>query len=247
MFSYSFILVLLVQFACAGHVIRTGRSMLWLLPIMFVPLLGCLGYFVFAVLPDSAGAIPARRLADDVMNVADPGRAYREKKRQVEIVGSAQAKRELADECIKRGRFQDAIDLLQGAMAGGVGDQDPALAHALARAKLLAGDGAGAQALFEQLKKLDPVAFDTDAEVDYARALAAQGLTDMALKQYTSIVPRFSGEEARCRYALLLKQLGREDEAQAQFRQIVDSVRSGSSHYRSSQREWARIARQNLK
>lgn len=245
--SYGFILVLLIQFGCAAHVYRSGRSWLWILAIMFVPLLGCLAYFVFAVLPDTAGALPARRIADDVMNAADPGRTYREKKRQVEQVGSAQAKQELAEECVKRGRFQDAIDLYQSAMGTGVvGSEDPALVHGLARAKLLAGDGNGALVLFDQLKKLDPVAFDTDAEVDYARALSAEGRTSEALKQYESIVARYPGEEARCRYGLLLKQLGRTDEAKAQFRQILDNVRSGPPHYRRRQREWVSVARQNL-
>ncbi len=244
---FSYIIVLLIQFACAAHVYRTGRSLLWLLPIMFVPLLGCIAYGVFAVLPDAVGGLPTRRFADDVMNAADPGRTYREKKRQVEQVGSAQAKQELAEECVKRGLFKDAVDLYQSAMGSGlVGNEDPALVHGLARAKLLAGDGSGAQALFEQLKKLDPVAFDTDAEVDYARALAAQGKTAEALKQYEAIVPRFPGEEARCRYALLLKQLGRDEEARTQFRQVIEAVKGGPPHYRRRQREWVSIARKNV-
>jgi hypothetical protein len=246
MFSTGFILLLLVQLGCAAHALRSGRSPLWLLAIMFVPLFGCIAYFAFAVLPDTARAIPARRFADNVINAADPGRAYREKKRQVEQVGSAQAKRELAEECLKRGYFKDALELYEGAMVGEVGSQDPALVHGLARARLLAGDGVGAQAAFEQLKKLDPVTFDTDAEVDYARAFEQQGRDEEALRQYQSIVPRYSGEEARCRYAMLLKRVGRTEEANTQFREIIKSVRSGPSSYRSRQREWAKIARQNL-
>jgi len=239
------ILVLLIQFAFAAHVIRSGRSYIWILPIMFLPLIGCIAYLIFAIVPDMARSDTARRFADDMANTVDPGRGYREKKRQVEMVGSAQAKRELADECIKRGYFHDAVDLYQGALGGGF-ENDPALLHGLARAKLLAGDGAGAQAAYEKLKAADPVAFSADAELDYARALALQGKNDEALAQYERVVPKYPGEEARCRYALLLEKLDQHERAQRVFREIVESVRGAPSYYRNRQREWVKIARQNL-
>ena len=94
-----------MQFAFGAHVIRTGRSLLWLLPIIFLPVLGCIAYGVFALMPEAMGSAGARRFADDVVNTVDPGRAYREKKREVEQVGSVDSKRALAEECIKRGLF----------------------------------------------------------------------------------------------------------------------------------------------
>ncbi|MBV9061413.1 MAG: PLDc N-terminal domain-containing protein [Alphaproteobacteria bacterium] len=239
------IVVLLIQFAFAAHVIRSGRSYIWILPIMFLPLIGCIAYLIFAVVPDMARSDTARRFADDVVNTVDPGRGYREKKRQVELVGSGQAKRELADECIKRGYFQDAIDLYQSAMQGGF-ENDPAFLHGLARARLLAGDGAGAQAAYERLKAADPVAFNADAELDYARALALQGRNEEALQQYEKVLPKYPGEEARCRYGLFLQKIGQTERAQRVFREIVESMRGAPSYYRSRQREWVKIARQNL-
>lgn len=244
-FYGSGLIVLLIQIACAWHVYRTGRPMLWILPIIFVPLLGCGFYVLFEILPEYVNGATARRFADNVTSVADPGRAYREKKRQVALVGSAQAKRELADECIKRGRFQDAIELYESAMAAGFAD-DPAFLHGLARAKLLAGEGAAAQALFEKLKEADPAAFYADAELDYARSMELQGKDAEALAQYEKVVPTYPGEEARCRYGLLLKKLGQNDRAKAVFREIVESVRGAPAFYRRSQREWASIARSNL-
>ena len=246
LFGYSFIVTFLVQLVFAAHVIRSGRSYFWILPIVLLPwMLGCIAYLIFAILPDMARSNTARRLADDVVNTVDPGRGYREKKRQVELVGSAQSKRELAQECIKRGYLQDAIDLYQSALSGGF-ENDPALLHGLARAKLLAGDGAGAQAAYEKLKLADPVAFSAEAELDYARALALQGKDEEALAQYERVVPRYPGEEARCRYAIFLQKIGQKERAQRVFQEIVDSVRGAPSYYRSRQREWVKIARQNL-
>jgi len=245
-FSLGGLLILLLQFAFAAHVIRTGRSLLWLLPIILLPVLGCIAYAIFALVPDMMGSAGARRFADDVVNMADPGRAYREKKRDVEMVGSVQSKKALAEECIKRGRFQDAVDLYESAMAGPIGAEDTSILNGMARAKMLAGDGAGAQAAFEKLKAADPAAFSADAELDYARALALQGKNDEALRQFEAVLPRFPGEEARCRYALLLQKLGQSDRARSVFREIVASVKGAPSYYRRRQSEWVRIARQNL-
>jgi hypothetical protein len=244
-FGYGFA-DLLISLAFAYHCIRTGRPWWWLLVIGFFGPLGWAAYVIFAILPDLFGSRSARRFADNVASMADPGRSYREKLREVERVGSADAKRALAEECIKRGLFQDAVELYQSAMAGPIGEGDPTLLKGLARAKLLAGDGTGAVAAFEKLKQLDPAAWDADTELDYARALQLVGKTDAALRQYECVVPRYPGEEARCRFALFLKQLGQKDRADALFREIIDSVRHSPGYYRSRQSEWYRIAKEQL-
>jgi hypothetical protein len=238
---------LIIDLALAYHVIRTGRSFLWILGLGFLPLISWIAYAVFALLPDMWSSVPARRFADNVVNVADPGRGYREKQREVARVGSADAKRALAEECIKMGRFADAVELYESAMAGPLGANDPTLLKGLARAKMLSGDGAAAETLFLKLKDVDPNAFDADAELDYARALALEGKNVQAVRRYENVVPRYPGEEARCRFALLLQQLGRQDRAQQYFREILESVKGAPGYYRRRQSEWTRIARQNLK
>jgi hypothetical protein len=253
--------IFIINLALVYHVFRTGRSPMWLAALGLLSLSGFAvgglailanfalwaAYVFFAILPDMWTSAPARRFADNVVNAADPGRGYREKQRQVVMVGSADAKRALAEECIKMGRFADAVELYQSAMAGPLGESDPTLLKGLARAKMLSGDGAAAEALFLQLKQVDPNASDADAELDYARALALQGKNDAAIKQFESVVPRYPGEEARCRFALLLQQLGQEQRAQQLFREVLDSVKGAPSYYRRRQAEWIKIAKQNLK
>jgi len=245
LFGYGFG-YLLISLAFAYHCIRTGRPWWWIFIIGMLGPIGWAAYVLLAVLPDMAGSSSARRFADNVASMADPGRSYREKLREVERVGSADAKRALAEECIKRGLFQDAVELYQGAMQGPIGESDPVLLKGMARAKLLAGDGQGAVEAFERLKNLDRAAFDADTELDYARALALVGRTDEALRQFEAVVPRYPGEEARCRYAILLQQLGHSERAQALFREIIDSVKHAPGYYRSRQSEWYRIAKQQL-
>jgi hypothetical protein len=132
-------------------------------------------------------------------------------------------------------------------MAGPLGDGDPTLLKGMARAKLLAGDPQASEAWFLKLKALDPKGFDTDSELDYARALEEQGKTEQAVAQYEKVAPRYSGEEARVRFGLLLQKLGQQERAQALFREAIESVRDAPGYYRSRQTEWVRIAKQNLK
>lgn len=261
MFNPITIGMFIINLAMVYHVFRTGRSPMWLAALGLLSISGFamgsiallgnfvlwIAYVIFALLPDMLRSQGARRLADNVVNAADPGRGYREKQRQVANVGSADAKRALAEECIRMGRFGDAVEMYESAMAGPLGAQDPTLLKGLARAKMLSGDGAAAEQLFLQLKQIDPAAADADAELDYARALAIEGKNDAAMRQYENVVPRYPGEEARCRYALLLEQLGQNDRAQALFREIIESVKGAPGYYRRRQAEWVRIARQHIK
>lgn len=245
---------LLISLAIAYHSIRNGKSPMWLVGLAVASFLSIfatfavwIAYLAFAVIPDMLRSAPARRLADNVANAADPGRNYREKLRNAELVGSVDSKRALAEECIRMGRFADAIELYENAMQGPLGASDPALNKGLARARMLSGDGAAAEALFVKLKESDPAAYDADAELDHARALELQGKNDAAVAQYEKVAARYPGEEARTRFALLLEKLGQEARAQALFREIIESVKGAPSYYRSRQKEWVSIAKAHVK
>jgi hypothetical protein len=253
-FSTINIAILLIDLALAWHVIRSGRTPLWIMGMglaSFINILALvalwLAYLAMAVVPDFLNSHGMRRFRGSVAQAADPGRGYREKKRQVEMVGSVDAKRALAEESVKRGFFAEAIELYQSAMQGPLGENDPTLLKGLGRARMLAGEGAEAESLFLKLKQVDPAAFDADAELDYARALALQGKNDEAVAQFERVVSRYPGEEARARFGLLLESMGQQARAQALFQEIIKSVKGAPSYYRSRQREWLSIAKSHVK
>jgi hypothetical protein len=254
-FSPINIAIFLVDVALAVHCIRSSRSPLWILALSAASFLGgflvmvgvWIAYLALAVIPDFLNSHGTRRFFDKVAKTADPGRDYREKKRQAELTGSLDSKRALAEESIKRGNTAEAISLYESAMQGPIGESDPALLKGLARARMLAGEGAASEDLYLKLKALDPAAIDADTELDHARALGLQGKNEAAARQYEQIATRYPGEEARLRYGLLLEEMGQEAHAQALFREILDSVKSAPSYYRSRQSEWVRLARQHLK
>jgi len=253
-FSTINIAILLIDLALAWHVIRSGRTPLWIMGMglaSFINILALvalwLAYVAMAVIPDFLNSHGMRRFRGSVAQAADPGRGYREKKRQVELVGSVDAKRALAEESVKRGFFAEAIELYESAMQGPLGEADATLLKGLARAKMLSGDGAQAESLFLKLRQVDAAAFDADAELDYARALALQNKNDEAVAQFEKVVSRYPGEEARARFGLLLESIGQQARAQALFQEIIKSVKGAPSYYRSRQREWLSIAKSHLK
>jgi hypothetical protein len=116
MLSYGFIL--LIQIACLIHAGRTGRPYFWFMIILFVPGLGILAYLAVEVIPGLLRGRAAARLSQTVSAGLDPTRQYRDFARAVETVPSIANLRALADECVRLGRHDEAIDLYKSALTG---------------------------------------------------------------------------------------------------------------------------------
>jgi hypothetical protein len=84
------------------------------------------------------------------------------------------------------------------------------------------------------------------ADLLRARCIEAEGKREDALAAYKTLMAEFPGEEARCRYALLLRDLGRFDEARDTFRDVARSIAKGSRDYLRSEGEWLALARRHL-
>jgi hypothetical protein len=235
-----------LMIGCLIHAVIKQRYFPWLFIIMFLPGIGSLIYLAVEVVPGMVGGRTSSKLASGLRNAADPNRGYRQAQRAVEMVGSVDAKRALAEEHMARGRYADAVAIYEGALVGQF-SEDPALLQGLARARFMAGDGQGAQTAFDTLRQVDPVLMAADENLLYARALELQGKDAEALAAYKKVAPVFPGQEARARYGMLLQKMGRKEESRAQFTEIVKSLDGAPRHYRNAQREWGNIARAGLR
>jgi len=237
------LLTITLQIICGIHAARHGRAWPWLFVILSFPLIGCAIYTLMVVAPELQQA--GTKAAGRVQNVIDPDRDFRTKLRQAELVGSADAKRQLAEECIKRGSYGEAVALFETA-AMGIHADDPALLYGLARAKFLNSDPAGTQKALDDLRAANPDWSSADAHLLYARALEEQGKTEEALHDYEALIGYFPGEEARCRMALLLQKQGRVEDARQLFETVVRFVDGAPKHCRRAQNDWIQVARRNL-
>ena len=231
---------------CVIHAVKTGRMFPWIYVIVFLPMVGCLAYLAVEVAPDLLRGSGSRRFASGVRAATDPNRGFRQAQRAAEMVGSVDSKRALAEQYMRRGQYGEAIALYEGLLVGQF-SEDPALLQGLARARFFAGDGQGAQDALDKLQKTDPSFISADEQLLYARALELQGKDGAALSAYKKVVPIFAGEEARCRYAMLLNKTGAVEQARSYFEEILKSLDGAPRHYRRAQKAWGSIARSALR
>ena len=241
-----FLLPIAFEVLCIVHAVRNGHLMPWLFIIFFLPLIGSIAYVLVVILPEMSRSRAAANLGVNVRNIADPNRTIRQAHRAVEMVGSVDAKRTLAEEYMARGAYGDAVAVYAEAAQGQFKD-DAALLLGLARAHFLNGEPAETQAALDALQVADPSFVSGDAHLLYARALEEQGKESDALAEYRRLVPYYTGEEARARLAMLLDRTGAQGEARDVYRQIVKQLDGAPSRYQKAQKEWGDIARKALR
>jgi hypothetical protein len=232
-----------LQIACVIHVVKTGRNQIWIWVLVLLSFAGVLAYLIAEILPDLMRGRGARRLASGTARRLDPGRGIRRRVADLDMVETADNKRLLAEEYLALGRVEDAIGLYESALTGPHAD-DPTLLLGLAAALHLRNDHQGALGALDRLRVADPSFQSAEGHLIYAASLDGLGRTAEALDEYQALAAYFPGEEARCRYALLLQKTGQGEAARPLFQEILSRARHGTRRYRHEQREWIEIARQ---
>ena len=119
---------------CVYHAIKNGNVWPWIYVLVLLPGLGVLIYFLIEILPGLSRSRTAQRMKRSAAYAIDPNKDYRVAMREVEMVGSADAKRAFAEQLIQRGQYADAIEMYQNALQGQFAT-DTALLLGLARAQ----------------------------------------------------------------------------------------------------------------
>ncbi len=239
------ILTLGLDVICAMHVMKTGRPYQWMFLIFMVPVAGALAYATVEMLPDLRHSRTASKAIKGIGTVIDPNRDLREAFRDLDRLETVESKLNLAKECLSREHFEEARQLLESCLTG-VHADDPAMMQYLAQARFGLTDYGGTCEVLDRLRAAHPDLRSPECHLLYARSIEAEGNADQALIEYQALVDYYSGEEARCRYALLLQKLGQVDEARAQFSEVKRAVERASKVYSRAQRDWYQVAQQNL-
>jgi hypothetical protein len=239
------VLILIAQITCAVHVARSGRPYYWIYIIIGVPVVGIAAYFFAEIMPELMQTRTARQAASGVARAINPGKGMREALRRVEITPTGENKARLAEEYLLAGQPTEAAALYRDALVG-VHATDPGMMLGLARSLFAQGDTVEAQAVLEKLREANPDYNAPDGHLLYARSLEDQGKIDAALEEYSALAVYYPGQEARCRYAMLLLRSGRADEARRMFGEICQLIEYGPRHQRRAQREWYDIAKRSV-
>jgi hypothetical protein len=224
--------------------VRSGKPA-WLIIILFFPLVGSLVYLFLEFLPEMrargtvAGA--ARRVRDRI----NPAAEIQRLEDQVAISNSLVNRLALARGYLRVGRGDEAIALYRSS-ATGLYEDDPTVLSELAAALAHVGRTDEARVTFERLRKTAPTLSNEQLLLS-AVIYETMGDLEGAAREYQAILQRpVIGEEARCRYALVLRQIGRAAEAHALFEEIVRHARLSPGHYRKAHKRWIDIAKREL-
>jgi hypothetical protein len=163
----------------------------------------------------------------------------------LELSPTVQNKTALAQEYLAAGQSQDAVALYRDVLSG-IHATDPALMLGLARALFALGDTAEVLVILDRLREANPDHSSPEGHLLYARSLEMEGRTAEALYEYAALTAYYPGQEARCRYALLLQMTGRVAEARNLFEEIRKAIDYGPRYQYRAQREWYELAKRRL-
>lgn len=238
------LLHLLIAVGFIVHANKTGRPQYWMFILLFVPFAGSIAYILFELLPELANSRRSRKVVSDLRTVVDPDREYRQLGERAMLTGTFDAKCKFAEECERKGMWQEAIDLYREA-AQGLYAEDPEVLRRLARAELGSGDARGAMATLDRIRAANPEYENQDAHLIYARALEKVGRLSDALTEYEALSGYFVGMEARTRHALLVQKLGEPIEARKLLGEVVRASKAPGVVLSPDDREWVKVAQRN--
>ena len=233
----------LIDLACIVHAAKTGRFAPWAYVIMFVPGLGALAYLFVEVLPGQHFVPQARVVIGSQIN---PNRRYRELRSELEIAETLGNRLSLAQECLRLGRFDEALLLYEEILKSPMGDE-PLYVLGRARAEFGLGQPQVALDTLDELKRRWPDYHSQDGHLLYARALEACDRADEALAEYTHLARYFAGQEVQVRRLLLLDRLGQSHQAEAIADEIMRYYKRAPRNARHQQAEWFAAAKHYLK
>jgi hypothetical protein len=243
-FSLLGILGLVLYAGCIFHAIKTGRINYWLLILIFLPGLGAIAYLLLEVLPEMRNSRAARRALSGIGEALDPNRALRQTAESLEMADTADNKRHLAEERMKRGQWAEAEALYRSALVGPLAS-DPALLIGLSKALSGRGDHQGALAALEQLYAAEPEYESREARLVHARALEAVGRTREAADAWRALIGNTLGPEAQVRYGLMLRKLGDLAPAREAFAEAVRTYGRSRGKLDAEERAWLAEAERN--
>lgn len=244
--NLEFAAVYLLQIGLLVHLFKTGRSRLWILPLIFAPMIGGVVYLLVEVLPGLAGGITGQKAARSLKAAIDPGGDVRRSAAAWEHSSNADNARRYARALIDAGQAAQAEEVLQQSMTG-LFRTEPSLMLLRGQAQFAQGQHAEAAAQLRALREENPDFRSPEGHLLLARALMASGEEEQALEEFHDVASYFPGAEARYRLGAALRDAGWPDEARTVWEQLANDSRHAPSHYRNAQRQWLSQAARDLK
>ncbi|GMQ92093.1 MAG: tetratricopeptide repeat protein [Gammaproteobacteria bacterium] len=239
------ILIIVLQVIFIVHAIRHGHGIMWVFIILLFPLIGILVYLFVIFIPEMRNSHVTTRAASKIKKTLDPKGALRQHTQNLEVTDTVENKLRLAEELLSQGMQDDAVHMYEQCRSG-IFKDDPSVLLGLARAYFATEQYQKVVDTLDHLIASNPNYKSQDGHLLYARAKESLGDTATAIEEYEALCAYYSGAEAKCRYAQLLKQQGDHERAEKFFREIINTAERSSRHHRKQQEKWIAIARREI-
>lgn len=227
-----YLAIIAVQVFCVVDVIRRGRNTIWIMALVFLPVVGALAYFIVEILPTLQHNRHVRAARQTVVDKLDPERELRAAQQALEIADTMANRIRVADALTELGRHSAALPLYQR----GAGPRpDFRTGEKLARSLFLNDRPDEALSVLDALPKVTAQSDQDRTKLLRGRILEEMGRSDDALALYGDVMERMAGDEARCRYAALLLKVGRRGEARRVLEEVEHRMKYIDRHTRASQ------------
>ena len=226
-----YVAILAFQVYCIVDVIRRGRSTIWIMALVFLPLASGIAYFIVEILPTLQHNRHVRTAKRQIVEKLDPERELRAAQQQLDIADTMANRIRVADALTELGRYKEALPLYQR----GAGTRpDFRTGEKLARSLYLNDRNDEALSMLDSLPMVTSQSDLDRTKLLRARIMEDMGRTDEALELYGEVMDRLPGDEARCRYAALLLKVGRKGEAVRVLEEVEQRMKYIDRHTKAS-------------
>ena len=240
-YSQYYYIIAIVQVVCILHALKTGRRD-WLMLLIFLPLIGAVIYVAREILP----GLRTDGMARDMQHTFIPNSRIKELERALAIADTDTNRLNLAAEYARQKQYPRAIELVRSCLTG-IYANDPHMMLQLARMLFHNNEFAESVLLFDKVLRQQNNKLDRpEDELLYARVQEGNGNIEKAEEEYKKVIRIHHTMEARYHYGMMLKRLGRNDEAGEQFRTIQNEKSLHPAHIRRLNAEWIQRSRREL-
>lgn len=240
-----YILILTLDIVFAVHAVRRGHSLTWIFIILIFPVIGAIVYFIAMVLPELQNSRAARQFKNHLKTITSTETHKSGGWQPHEVTDILDRKIKHAQALINKHSTDEAIQYLLNSLQGHY-TQNPQLLLLLANAYFITGEYIKTIETLDRIMQHNPEFRSQDGHLLYARALEQSGNAQKALDEYKALSQYYIGYEAKCRYALLLKQFGQVEIANHLFQEVIQSARFANQSERTQNSEWVTFAREEL-
>ena len=240
------VLSVIIQIAFIIHILKTGRNTTWIWVVMMLPAAGAAAYFFMELLPElskTRGGINAQKSLKKIIN---PNKDFKNATNNFTVIDTVENSSKLAAEYLNKDMFAEAKELYKKCLTG-IHEDDPDFMYGLAQSDYGLENHAEAKQTLDTLIKENPTYKNVDAHLLYAKCLVKLNETEAALKELAALDTYYPGPEGTYRYALLLRTLGKEGQAEELLERILQDAKLSDKHYRARYKSWISKTKQALK